>query len=321
MKRTAMPLLARSAQTMDANVGMHASVMWEHHRGLIVAVVAVLMLVKLALIVRLLVERRQRMRAQTAMEHQFSHLAHVSRVGTVGELAATLAHELRQPLAAIRYNAETAIRLIGQPAANQVEVKQVLHDIAADDARASDVIDRVVGLLRREERPPERVDLNDVCHGVRRLLHSAAAMRGATVELSLDAELPVIIGDPVQLQQVVLNLVLNALEALPAAEGNRSVVVSTAACGQGVELAVRDFGPGISDDVKDRLFEPFCSTKPQGLGMGLSIVRSIIERHGGTIQATNEPGGGALFRIVLPLEMVRPAPNWTSRARGEDVKM
>jgi signal transduction histidine kinase len=310
MKRTTLALLACIAPPIGAQARVHTLALWERYWALITAVVVVLMLVKLALIVLLLLERRQRLRAQTIVEQQLSYVAHISRVATVGELAATLAHELRQPLAAIRYNADTALRLMSRPDANPAEVKELVAEISTHDARAADVIDRVVALLRHEERRADRVDLNEVCQSVRRLLHSVAATRRATVDLVLDPALPTIAGDSVQLQQVVLNLMLNALEALSQADGARTVVVETRACAGGVELSVRDNGPGIAPTVADRLFEPFFSTKTDGLGMGLVIVRSIIERHGGHVDAEQPPSGGAVFRVVLPLQAAHRAPSY-----------
>jgi signal transduction histidine kinase len=293
--------LSEARLPVGTTVEFRTATTWQRHRTVILVAI-VLIAAQALLIGQLLLNRRQRIRAQAAVEHQLSYVAHIARVATVGELAATLAHELRQPLAAILLNAQAGAQMLAKDPPELDEVREILDDISADDARAADVIDRIGALLRREQPRFEQVDLNEVCRGVRRLLQSAAAIRRATIDLALDPELPTIMGDPVQLQQVVLNLALNGLDATASCEGDRTVTLGTGMNGVVAELTVGDSGRGLSAESGHRLFEPFYSTKSQGLGMGLAIVRSIVERHGGRVHARNQTSGGAVFRVLLPLE-------------------
>jgi signal transduction histidine kinase len=225
----------------------------------------------------------------------------MGRVALVVELAATISHELRQPLAAIRANAEAGDLLLASGLSDVSEAREIFQNIVADDARAVEVIESVRKLLRRDQSlVVTTVDLNQLCREVVRILHNDAVRRNATLELSLDAVSPTVTGDPVQLQQVVLNLVVNGLEAASTSETNRSVVVHTESREDQVEMRVHDSGPGIPATVQPHLFESFFSTKSGGLGLGLVIARSIIERHSGRIGVENHPSGGAVFRIQLP---------------------
>jgi signal transduction histidine kinase len=283
---------------------------WQRYRAVFLITFAVIG-AELILISRLLLERRHRKGAQLAAEEQQRRaeetrrqVAHMGRVALVGELAATIAHELRQPLAAIRANAETGVKLVALHSDHfgdeDVEMcGEIFSAIVADDALASDIITRVRALVRREELPQRRVDLNDICRTAARLLQYDAQTRHAQITLSLEPGLPPVTGDPIQFQQVVLNLTMNALEA-SAATPNPHVVVLTAARGNDVEIEVRDSGPGFQGEVAQHLFESFFTTKPQGLGLGLVIVQSIVERHRGRVHAENGERGGAVFRVVLP---------------------
>jgi signal transduction histidine kinase len=275
--------------------------LWQRHSTPILVTLA-LLAAQSVLIGRLLVERRRRRAAQLANESQLAYVARVARVATVGELAATLAHEVRQPLAAIRLNTHAGVQLLSRTNTPVDQLREVLDDISHDDVRAADVIDRIQSLLRRDSPRLDDVDLNDVCRGVRRLLQADTEVRNASIELALEPALPLIGGDFVQLQQVVLNLALNGLEAASCSPGNRQVVISTRANGAFCEVSVRDTGPGVAADIRGRLFEPFVSTKATGLGMGLSIVRSIVHRHGGRITVVDHAMGGADFRVALPVE-------------------
>ncbi|MFY0570202.1 sensor histidine kinase [Archangium lansingense] len=264
----------------------------------------------------LVVERRRRMRAQAELlERQrleklaemearrtLEQLAHVSRVAALGELTASLAHELNQPLAAILSNAQAARRLLNATPAELDEVREALEDIISDDKRAGEVIHRMRALLKRGEPRQELHSLNDLVREVARLMANDMHLRGATLQLALAPSLPTVQGDGIQLQQVVLNLLINAMDAMadvPA--GQRQLQVRTASPGPGlVELSVQDSGGGIEPSRLALIFEPFYSTKAHGLGMGLSISRSIVEAHGGRLQAESPPGQGALLRCVLP---------------------
>ena len=177
--------------------------------------------------------------------------------------------------------------------------EEIFGDIVADNVLASDIITRVRALVRREELRPQAVDVNEVCQTSARVLQYDVVARQAEITFVLDPRQPTVMGDPVQLQQVVLNLFVNALDASAASTTPR-VTISTEVRGAEVEIAVRDNGPGLTADVQQRLFESFFTTKPQGLGLGLPIVQSIIERHHGRVLADNAEEGGAIFRVVIP---------------------
>ncbi len=284
--------------------------LWQRYRTVVLVTLGVIA-AELMLIASLLAERRRRIRAQSVAEEQQRRadetrrqVAHMGRVALVGELAATMSHELRQPLAAIRANAETGVRLVtrrtGQFSGDERELcEEIFSAIVADDALASDIITRVRALVRREELPPQPVDLNEICRTSARLLQYEVLTRLADVTLALDPRVPTVTGDPVQLQQVVVNLLVNALDA-SAASTNPHVTISTEVRGEEVEVAVRDNGSGLTPDVQPHLFESFFTTKPQGLGLGLPIVQSIVERHHGRVRAENADEGGAIFRVTMP---------------------
>ena len=227
-------------------------------------------------------------------------VAHMGRMALVGELAATISHELRQPLAAIRVNAEAGAHILASTPSDTVEAREIFQSIVADDLRAVELIEGVRKLLRKEEPAATIVDLNQVCRDALRLLQHDAVLRGVRLELVLATDSPFVTGDRVQLQQVVLNLALNGLEAAGGGGSDRSVVVATECGPDHVELLVHDSGHGIPLNVQPHLFESFFSTKIGGLGLGLVIVRSIVERHGGRIAVENDPAGGAMFRVRLP---------------------
>jgi signal transduction histidine kinase len=299
--------------------------LWQRYRTVVLVTLGVI-IAELLLIGSLLAERRRRKRAQLVAEEQQRHatetrrqVAHMGRVALVGELAATMSHELRQPLAAIRANAETGARLVTRRTGELGEDERALCEeifsaIVADDALASDIITRVRALVRKEELPQQPVDLNEVCRTAERLVQYDALTRGVDFTLSLDPQLPPVTGDPVQLQQVVLNLILNALDACVASTNPR-IVVGTVARGDEVEVSVRDNGPGLPEDVWPHLFESFFTTKSHGLGLGLVIVQSIVERHHGQVRAENGEEGGAIFRVMLPATR-STGPDQSKERRG-----
>jgi signal transduction histidine kinase len=235
-------------------------------------------------------------------------MAHMGRVATVAELGASVAHEMRQPLTAIRANAEAGLLLLGRIPADLDEALDTFRSIVADSDRAAEVINHIRLLLRKESGAATTVDLNDICRQAVHLLQPDAALRRTNLELSLAPNSPTVLGDPIQLQQVVLNLTLNALDAASTMDPQRQVTVSTSV-GQGVaEIAILDNGPGIPAEVQQRLFQPFFTTKTQGLGMGLAIVRSIVERHHGRVRAENVSDGGAIFKVTLPVSSPAVVP-------------
>jgi signal transduction histidine kinase/ligand-binding sensor domain-containing protein len=229
-------------------------------------------------------------------------LAHASRVSTMGQLASGLAHELGQPLSAILRNAEAAEMLMDQQPADLEEIRAILGDIRQDDQRATGVIDHMRALLKRQHVERTPMSLDDLLREVVALTRFNLAQ--AEVQLSMDVppDLPPVDGDRVQLQQVLLNLFVNGIAAMSQQppERRRLVVSARNIDPRRVELSVRDFGPGVPTESLARVFEPFYSTKPEGMGMGLAVSKTIIEAHHGKIWAENHPDGGACFAFTLP---------------------
>ena len=246
------------------------------------------------------VTERRRVEAETqSLRHE---LAHMSRVATMGELTAAIVHELSQPLAAILANAQAGLHYGGPSDEDRTKVRDILTDIVADDLRARQVIQNMRALFqkRAEERRPQ--DLNVLINDVASMVVTDALLRHVDLTLDLAPELPQVSGDRVELQQVVLNLVMNALDAVSeAAGGPRSVIVRTRSLeGRALQMDVTDTGSGIAPDAIITIFEPFVTTKRTGMGMGLSVSRSIVGAHDGKIWAENNAEGGATFSVVLP---------------------
>jgi two-component system sensor kinase FixL len=243
--------------------------------------------------------RKQR---ELEAEGHRQEIAHLGRVALMGEMAASLAHELNQPLTAIVSNAGAGQRFLDQGEVDIEELHELMSDIVSDGERAGEIIRGIREMVKKGKATHGPVDMNQVVTDVVRLTKADAVSRSCTVLTELDFELARVEGDPIQLQQVLLNLVLNAFDAMQEIPVQfRQVVLSTKSEADGfVHTAVRDFGPGFSDSLRKRIFEPFFSTKKDGLGMGLAIARSIVESFGGVLDARNAPGGGALFHITLP---------------------
>jgi PAS domain S-box-containing protein len=242
-------------------------------------------------------------RAEAAAQKSRDEMAHQNRVAALGELATSLAHELNQPLAAILMNSQAASRFLSGQPPNLARVGDCLNSIAFDGERAGEVIKRLRGLLKKGESQASLVDVNEVVSDTLRLVGHDALLRQVSVRFEPLPSLPPVLGDRIQLYQVVLNLILNGLDAVAEQPpGDRWVLVRTAeADGGDVELTVEDSGKGIAESDLARVFEPFVSTKAEGLGMGLSISRSIVEAHGGRIWAENSAGRGAILRCVWPV--------------------
>jgi PAS domain S-box-containing protein len=241
--------------------------------------------------------------AEAKLRRSLEEIAHLNRVAAMGELTASIAHELNQPLAAILSNAQAAIRFLGGRSPDLAHVRECLSDIVADDKRAGEVIKGLRGLLQKGEYRPSSVDLNEVVSDAIRLVRNDALLRHASVVFEPFPGLPPVLGNRIQLYQVALNLIMNSLEATAERPlGDRQVLVRIADLRGGeIELTVEDSGEGIAESDLARVFEPFFTTKQGGLGMGLSISRSIVQAHGGRIWAENSPGRGAIFRCVLPV--------------------
>ena len=231
-----------------------------------------------------------------------NEIARFARVRTLGGFALSLAHELNQPLSAILTNAQAARRFLAKPDPPIDELRAIIEDIDADDRRAGELIHAMRALLHNHEVKMVLLDPNEVIRDVARLLHGDLLLRRVTLVLDLEAPLPMVRCDLVQLQQVLLNLMMNAFEAMvETATSDRRVIIRTHAGTDGCVISVRDAGYGIAPEKFDHLFEQFFSTKPDGLGMGLPIARSIIESHGGRIWATNNSDIGATFHVALPI--------------------
>jgi two-component system sensor kinase FixL len=243
-------------------------------------------------------ERRQNERTAA---RQRDEIAHLSRVATLGELSGSLAHEINQPLMGILSNAQAAQRFLARDDVNLDEVREILVDIVEDDKRAGEVIRRLRALLKKGEVQNRPLDINSVVDDVVRLTRNDLMNRDVAVSTELTPDLPPVFGDQIQLQQVLLNLVMNACEAMEAVSGTHQVHIRTRRTDGGdVELSVSDRGGGIPPGDLERIFEPFVTTKEHGIGLGLSICRTIIIAHGGRLWAENI-GEGATFRCTLPL--------------------
>jgi two-component system sensor kinase FixL len=245
----------------------------------------------------------QRKETELELQRQRGELAHLTRVSTMGELSASLAHELNQPLTAILSNAQAAQRFLIANPADLEELREILKDIVKDNARASEIIQRMRALVKKEEVAFAPIDLGSVVRDVAALVRSDAILQGVRILLEVNPDLPPVRGDKVQLQQVVLNLLLNAFDAMkdcPANEREVKVLAETA-CASLLKLTVRDRGAGLNGDSLDKIFQPFYTTKRDGLGMGLAISRSIIDAHGGRLWAESNPDRGATFHCTLPV--------------------
>ena len=281
---------------------------WSRYGWWIAGGLAVLSLESLLIVVLLFLrskaKQREAGRKQAELETQAirEEISHLNRIASMGELTASLAHELNQPLAGILANAAAAINFLDRSPSDLDEVAAALDDIREDDQRAAEIIRRMRRMLKKDKAQMALVDLNAVTRDAVTLLRTDANLRKVSLELDLAAQSPMVHGDAVQLQQVVMNLVLNAMEAMPeAATGSRlrRVIVRTSVP-DAVELAVMDTGIGIPAEHLSRVFEPFFSTRAHGLGMGLSISRAIVSAHGGRIWAESRgPGRGSVFRVTL----------------------
>ena len=247
-------------------------------------------------------ETTARKKAALEADANRRELAHLSRVAMLGELSGTLAHELSQPLTAVLSNAQAARRLLEQRPPDVGMVQAALDDIIRNDRRAGAVIDRLRTLLRKGETVLQPVDVNEVAREVIDLAYGELMSRRVTVKSTLSPAIPLVLGDRVQLQQVVLNLVLNACDAMKGTPmAQRHLELLTGSEGEFVQVVISDRGSGIPDDQLERVFEPFVTFRAQGLGLGLAISRSIVAAHGGSIRAENNADGGATFRCRLPV--------------------
>jgi len=266
-------------------------------------------------------ERSDLIKAEEALQKAQAELAHVVRVTTLGELTASIAHEINQPLSAVVNNANAGLRWLSGESPNIDEAREAMRRILRDGNRAAEVISKTRALFKKAPMTKERFDINEAVEEIVTLTHSEAQRNRVLVRTRLGGDIPLILGDRVQLQQVVLNLLINGIEAMSGMTGaQREIFVSSqkvldesgapketvtgidaAAEWSQVLIAVRDSGPGLDAKALEHLFDAFYTTKPQGLGMGLAISRSIIEAHGGRLWATANVPQGAIVQFALPI--------------------
>jgi signal transduction histidine kinase len=276
--------------------------LWRDHPSTMIAIVAIV-LTQAVLIGGLVVEHRRRRHAEGEARRHLAAMAHLNRRHAIGELTASLAHELSQPLTAILRNAETAKMLLATSPFPADDLRDIVEDIRKDDKRACEVIRRLHALLAHHEPAHEPLDVNEVARETAAIVAPDADYKGVRVHLDLAAVPGIVAGDRVHLQQVLLNLMLNSIEAMGAmAPERRRLVVRTASHNGSVSVLVNDTGPGLGANEAPRIFEAFYTTKGGGMGMGLSIARSIVEAHGGAIEGGNNPEGGATMRFTLPAQ-------------------
>jgi PAS domain S-box-containing protein len=240
--------------------------------------------------------------AESELTQQRQEITHLSRVSMLGELSGGIAHELTQPLSAILSNAEAARILLKRDSPDIKEVVEILDDIIGENNRAGEVIHRLRSLLKKSEVRFEAVDINDIVNSTLRLLHNELITRHVRTSTDLSTDLPLVSGDPIQLQQVLLNLMLNAIDALnDIVPSGRTISISTAVTdAEQVQIRISDCGTGLAPVHRERIFQPFFTTKERGLGLGLSLCSTIVKLHGGALSLDNNPGDGATAAFTLP---------------------
>jgi len=247
----------------------------------------------------------ERKRAEEALREAQANLARVSRVTTMGELTASLAHEIRQPIAAAVTDAKTCLRWIGRDQPDVAEARQAAARIIKDVTRASDIISRISLLFKKGPPQRESLDVNEVVQEMIALLRSEASRYSISIRGELANDLPNIMADRIQLQQVLMNLMLNGIEAMKdMGTGGELTIKSQQDDNRQLLISVSDTGVGLEPEQAEQIFNAFFTTKPQGTGMGLPISRSIIESHGGRLWGSPNPGGGATFQFTLPIEVM-----------------
>jgi C4-dicarboxylate-specific signal transduction histidine kinase len=245
----------------------------------------------------------ERQRAEEALRQAQANLVHVSRVMTLGELTASISHEVNQPIAAIATNGQVCLRLLALETPRPDEMRAALERIVRDANRASEVIQRIRGLAKRSEPQMVSLDINDVIREAILLVQREVLSHGVSLRTDLASGMPPVLGDRVQLQQVVINLLMNGVEAMaPITDRQREILIrSEQHEADKVHVAVLDSGIGIESEIAEKVFSAFFTTKPSGMGMGLSISRSIIRAHGGRLWVSPNPDHGAAFQFTVPI--------------------
>jgi signal transduction histidine kinase len=284
----------------DAVVRFRPPTLWQAYRNAVVGAVTVILLLS-ALVVSLLLERRRRRTAEIAVRKQHTELAHASRLAVAGELTAAIAHEINQPLGAAQMSADAAELILQAGGDRREDLLRLVGRIRNDTLRAGEVIKRLRTLLGRHEARRRPLDLNVALADVEVFLRPELQRRDMALALRPGPTPARILGDETQIQQVLINLIMNAMDATADAPADRRTIVVQVEFAAGIySISVKDRGSGFTDGDLSKLFDSFFSTKRTGMGLGLSIARTIVEAHGGTIQAENAPGGGAIFRVRLP---------------------
>jgi signal transduction histidine kinase len=286
----------------DTVVSFKQPTLWEEHRDLVLATVLVILL-QAILITALLIQIFRRRRAEAASRAALSDLARVTRLTTIGEMTASIAHEINQPLGAIVTNGEAGLRWLGNVTPDLGEVRAALTRIVSNGHRASQVINRIRSMLKKDVETKVLLDLNDLVDEVLVFVRGEIADHEIVLRTVLDENLPKVFVDRIQIQQVVLNLVLNGIDAMASlSDRERLLKLRSEQDGSStVMFTVEDAGKGIDPDIQDRIFEAFFTTKAHGMGMGLSICRSIIASHGGRLLVSAGHPYGAVFRVELPV--------------------
>jgi signal transduction histidine kinase len=293
----AMPGLIPGLMTVNASATPFSA---ENQLNL---VLAALLIVQIMFLVLIIVEYRRRRRTRAESQRRYAEITHAERLALAGEISASIAHEVTQPLSAILSNVEAAEALLRKPKPDTATILEILEDVRKDDLRAHGIVRKLRILLSKRELQFEYVDINALATSVLTLILPDAQRRSVVIHTTFDPALPKVPADPIHLQQVLLNLIINAMDAMnetPAA--TRWVEIRTECCDAGhVQVAVADNGHGLRRQRADQLFDSFFTTKPNGMGLGLSVARSIVTMHGGAIWAENSKAGGATFLFTLPV--------------------
>jgi signal transduction histidine kinase len=298
--------IGESSLPEGSEVYFREATVWQHYRVQFLALSTVF-LMQGWLIAALLYERRGRRYADGELRQRMSELARINRYSTAGELSSSIAHEINQPLATILANAETATLMLQQAPPNLDEIRHILLDIQRDNHRASDIVRHLRNLFKGGGFEAKVIDLNEVINEVIEIASATAERHRVQVQSVFETPCIQVEGDAVQLQQVVMNLLMNAIDAVTQEHGPRTVVVRVGQVAGRARLSVIDTGSGVPPEKKEEIFEPLFTTKDGGMGMGLAIVRTIVRAHGGQIRVDDAVGGGAVFLVTLPLAPITHA--------------